>query len=503
MVSEVDDRSIFDLAADWWKRRKWLFIASFLIVFTVAASLVRALPPLYRASTTFVFSENEIAESLVTPDSSNDLELRLAAIREAVLSRSELQQVIDSFGLYADLMRNAPPESVIRRFRRDIDIEQSTATEPQWGKKSTYIVTIGFRYWDPQHVAAVANELAARFQAENTRIRRAQAARTAEFVRSQVDAARTELRRQESRLGAFRNAHLGELPEQQSYNIAVLERLNEELRLNRERQAELLMAREGIPSSTLTVPSASASRLTGRSRLEQLQRDLAAMQGRYTDAHPQVIRLQREIDRLTQELIDEGGGRMGQADEPLVTPEDLRRNEARLRDEIAAVTQRIETTPQIDQNLQRIAYDYNAAKDAYLSLQKLYREAHLAQSLEQRQDQQFKVTEAAIPPDFPSAPNRMRLIFMGFVLAAAIAGLVVFVAERTDKRFYSLADIRRFTRVPVLASIGPMPTTADTFRRRAGAVTMWIFVIIGLLLVASIGNYIGSNAHGLVATLLA
>jgi hypothetical protein len=55
----------------------------------------------------------------------------------------------------------------------------------------------------------------------------------------------------------------------------------------------------------------------------------------------------------------------------------------------------------------------------------------------------------------------------------------------------------------VLASIGPMPTTADTFRRRAGAVTMWIFVIIGLLLVASIGNYIGSNAHGLVATLLA
>jgi uncharacterized protein involved in exopolysaccharide biosynthesis len=352
-------------------------------------------------------------------------------------------------------------------------------------------------------VAAVANELAARFQAENTRIRRAQAARTAEFVRSQVDAARTELRRQESRLGAFRNAHLGELPEQQSYNIAVLERLNEELRLNRERQAELLMAREGIPSSTLTVPSASASRLTGRSRLEQLQRDLAAMQGRYTDAHPQVIRLQREIDRLTQELIDEGGGRMGQADEPLVTPGDLRRNEARLRDEIAAVTQRIETTPQIDQNLQRIAYDYNAAKDAYLSLQKLYREAHLAQSLEQRQDQQFKVTEAAIPPDFPSAPNRMRLIFMGFVLAAAIAGLVVFVAERTDKRFYSLADIRRFTRVPVLASIGPMPTTADTFRRRAGAVTMWIFVIIGLLLVASIGNYIGSNAHGLVATLLA
>jgi uncharacterized protein involved in exopolysaccharide biosynthesis len=243
--------------------------------------------------------------------------------------------------------------------------------------------------------------------------------------------------------------------------------------------------------------------LTGRSRLEQLQRDLAAMQGRYTDAHPQVIRLQREIDRLTQELIDEGGGRLaGQANEPLVTLGDLRRNEARLRDEIAAVTQRIETTPQVDQNLQRIAYDYNAAKEAYLSLQKLYRDAHLAESLEQRQDQQFKVIEAAIPPDFPSAPNRMRLTFMGFVLAAAIAGLVVFVAERTDKRFYSLADIRRFTRVPVLASIGPMPTMADTVRRRAGAVTMWIFVIIGLLLVASISNYIGSNAHGLVATIL-
>jgi uncharacterized protein involved in exopolysaccharide biosynthesis len=493
MENAMNNRSILETAAGWWRRRKWLFLVIFLLIFTLAASLVGALPPLYRASTTLLAGENEMTESLVTPDARDDLELRLAAIREAVLSRRQLQQVIDSFDLYPELRDRASPQTVLRRFRRDLDVEQTASTEPQWGKSSTYIITIGYQYWDPQRVAQVANELAARFEAENRKILRTQAAQTTEFLRGQVEAARRALERQEYRMNSFRNLHLGELPEQQAYNLATLERLTGELRLNREKQAALLKPPEGMPSASAGTGSPlSAPGLTGKLRLEWLQRELEALQNRYTDAHPQVIRLKREIDQLSRRLPPQRSGDMP------VTLGDLRRTEAELRDEIAEVTRRIETTPQVDQQLSRIAYEYNAAKETYLSLNRLYQDAHLAESLEQRKNQQFKVVDAAISPDSPSAPNRTRLLFMSLVLAAGIAAFAVLLAERLDDRFHSLADIRRFTRVPVLANVGRISTARDSWRRSRRIVALSVLVVTALLLAAGISSYIGSNARELV-----
>ncbi len=80
-MADIERVEIIDRVVDQWRRRKWLFIVSFLSVFTLALFLVMALPPLYRASTTMLFTQDEVAESLLETTATNELELRLAAIR--------------------------------------------------------------------------------------------------------------------------------------------------------------------------------------------------------------------------------------------------------------------------------------------------------------------------------------------------------------------------------------------------------------------------------------
>lgn len=502
MVAEIDKIPMFDRAMDQWRRRKWLFIACFLSVFTVIVCLVVALPSLYRATTIILFTPEDIAESLLKTGASNELELRLGAIQKAVMSRTQLQEMVDEFDLYASMKESESAESVITRFRKDIRIDQQASTEPQWGQHSSYAITISYQDWDPDRVAPVTNALAARFRAENQRIRTGLAVRTTEFVRDEMAAAKTRFEVEERRINDFKNAHMGELPEQQAFNMATLDRLSSELRLNGARQVLLLERRDGaLPRDSGGDDGVKG--LTGIRRLEWLKRDLAERETRFTVNHPDIIRLKAEIDSLIQMLAETGG--VADSQQGGQAPVDLegelralRREETRLRREIAGLVNTLEVTPRVEQELNRFRYDHDTAGDEYLTMQKHYQDAYLAESLENRENQQFKIIEVAIPPDEPLAPNRPQLIFLGFVLAIGFAGGVLFLAEQMNRSFHSIAEFRQFTALPVLASIPLVRTTGDQWRGRARFGLLTVLFAIGLLAMAGGSYYAGMRAEQVV-----
>ena len=507
-MAEIDKIPMIDMALDQWRRRKWLFIVCFLSVFTLALFLVAALPPLYRSSTTMLFTQDEVAESVLKTTATNELELRLGAIQKAVMSRTQLQEVIDEFDLYAPMKGGASPESVINQFRKDIRIDQQASTPPQWGQHSNYAITISYQAWDPDLVAPVANELAARFRAENERIRTVLAARTTAFVRDELAAAKTRFEAEERRINDFKNAHMGDLPEQEAFNMATLDRLNSELRLNGERQLHLLERRDrALPGAGESGAGTGVTGLTGMRRLEWLKRDLAEREIRLTALHPDIIRLKAEINSLTRALAETGGGDEGQGGlqrlplDPIDLEGELRalrREEGKLRADIAGLVRTLEGTPRIEQELARFAYEFEAAGDEYLAMQKHYQEAYLAESLETRQNQQFKIIEMAIAPDGPVAPDRRQLMFLGFVLAIGFAGVALLLAEKLDSSFHSMAEIRRFTNLPVLASIPRVQTPGDEWRSRARFGLLAVIVVTGLLAIAGSGYYAGTHAEQLV-----
>jgi hypothetical protein len=85
--------------------------------------------------------------------------------------------------------------------------------------------------------------------------------------------------------------------------------------------------------------------------------------------------------------------------------------------------------------------------------------------LEQRQKgEQFRVLEHANPPP-SSAPNRLRLLLMGFFLSCALAGGAVVLAEHLDTSFHRVDDLRAIAPVPVY-SVPLIATEADLSRSR-------------------------------------
>ena len=101
---------------------------------------------------------------------------------------------------------------------------------------------------------------------------------------------------------AYTSRHVGELPQQVDVNLATLERLNTQLRLNSERQLRTLeQSRQACSRRRRRWHRRSRRRSRPRtSRLEQLKRDLAQLDG-FPDKHPDVRRLKDAIAALEAE----------------------------------------------------------------------------------------------------------------------------------------------------------------------------------------------------------
>lgn len=176
----------------------------------------------------------------------------------------------------------------------------------------------------------------------------------------------------------------------------------------------------------------------------------------------------------------------------------LRTDERRLQAAIDSLTLRIEGIPRVEQQLQRLNYDYEAAREEYLALQERYQDAVLAQSLEAEQNQEVKVVEVAIPPDFPAAPKRMRLLFVSLMLAGGFTAGLLLLAEQLNRTFHSTRDLRKFTRIPVLASIGSIQTARDRWIGRARFGLHAVLVGVGLFLLTAASYQLGQGGRSLV-----
>jgi uncharacterized protein involved in exopolysaccharide biosynthesis len=371
-------------------------------------------------------------------------------------------------------------------------------------------VTISYRAWDPDLAAMVANGLARRFQAEDERNRSRETTRAFEIIREQLEGAREEFQRQEQRLTDFRNEHMGTLPEQQDINLSTLARLNNELMINGERQLQLAERQEAALNAAIASGSSSAAAantLPGPLRLERLQQDLQQSRAVYTENHPEIIRLEREIRELRLELVrqaptlDSPDGVTGMDESSRQMDRDmaqLKAEERRIKGAIASLTRRIEDVPRVDQQLRRLTSDYETARQVYLEQQDLYRDAVLAQSLETEKREGVKIVEVAIPPDFPAAPDRNKLLFVGLVLAGGFAAAVLFLAEQLNKTFHSTQDLRRFTRVPVLASIGDIQTARERWLGRVRFGVQALLFAVSLVLLTAVSYQVGQGGQRLV-----
>jgi len=511
------DESFAFRAIDIFRRRRVLATFVFMAVLASAVTFARYLPDLYKSSAVLLV-ERPVPEVYVRPAASGEVESRLHVIKQEIMSRVRLTDLINRFDLYPDLRRQVPMDGVLDQMRHDIDIEL-TGPEQVSGRKTTVSFKLSYTGAKGETVARVTNELANFYVSQNDEIRSQEATRATGFLRAQLDSTRKELDNHESSIRAYTSSHPGELPQQVEVNLAALERLNTQLRLTGEREIKLLEDREKLADG-LTVTTdltTGVSLVIGdppvNERLERMKRDLKMLEGQFTSRHPDVIRIKTEIAAAEREQQDallrqrqaaqrEAAGTAAAAAAAAPSPtaldarkkaianldvelDRLKKEEADLRQNIVNIETRLEGVPERQQEFGRITRDYNAAKDLYDSLLKRFDDAQLAASMEtDRQGERFRILEAAMPPSSPVAPNRPRLMIMGFILALIVAAGAALMAEQFDSTFHSVADLREFTKVPVLGAVSPIATVTAgrTFKlalATASAVAViWIIVVL-------------------------
>ena len=515
-----------DVLLEVWSRRKWLAILTFMGPFAVTVSLAIALPYLYRSTATLLVERPEVSETFVKSSVTSELETRLHTISQEILSRSQLQELITRFDLYPEFRKRVSPEEVVERMRRDIRIEFKGG-DPQLMRGPTIAFILSYRGRDPETVAKVTNTLASLFVEENIKRRERQAAGTAEFLRVQLEEMKGKLDQEERRLSEFKESHIGELPEQMEANLATLQRLNTEMRLNKENQMraldrmermrltrQLVEARVSASDGDAPVPGGDAEALAAR--LSRLNQELMELRTRFSEKYPDVIRVKTEIAALEGQLAEtkiDGRAPTNTASSANPSPLRLRKvrseaedelnalkeEEKTLRQSVAKYQRRVDLAPHREQEYQELSRDYKTMKELYNALLQRYQEAQVAESMEHGQKgDQFRLLDQAIPSTRPAAPSRLRLIFIGLILSIGLAGGAVKLIEHRDTSFHMLKELQAFTKVPVLARIPRIVTKADTsqWHRR-----FWLgtaAALVGLAILVGTTYYIAQGNEQLV-----
>src|SRR3989454_10110210 len=141
MDGQARQSSGLQQALDVWGRRRWLGILIFLGTLVPVVSFVAFLPDIFRATTTVLVERQQVPETFVRSAVTDELETRLHAISEQVLSRSKLNDLIGRFELYPKLRGKASPADVIEMMRRDIILDVKGA-ERGWERGATDAVPL-------------------------------------------------------------------------------------------------------------------------------------------------------------------------------------------------------------------------------------------------------------------------------------------------------------------------------------------------------------------------
>ncbi len=530
------------------RRRHVLALLPCLFVLAAAASMAMFLPSLWTAKATVLITRQEIPEALVRSTVSTDPEARLLTLTHETLDAPRLTKIIQDNDLYPAMRRSRSTADVVERMRKDIRVDVQDERERRGREWRSLVFTMGYTATDPAVAARVTNTLASLFTEENRRRREEQAVGATQFFDTQLSELRTRLAAQEQRITAYKEQHLGELPEQREVNVRTLERLQQQLQLAHENNRRASERRQmitqslndldlasamtgGTPGSGLTVAPGE----TAAARLSILRNELGALQTTYSDKYPDVIQMKEQIRILEGRVAEEDKkitaaaaapktaapatsrqtrdlrlamqnpyvlSLMQQLDQASVEAKASTDEIGNLNRQLAVYQRRLEMTPKREQELNLITRDYETTRDHFRSLLAKRGEADVAADLEQRQKgETFRVIEPATLPERPAGPNRIRLLLVGIALALGAAGVAVILAEQVDTSYRRAEEVRATAGVPVLSTIPRIVTEADrlgALRQRRLAV---VAVTAGLMLVVGTSFVVANNNQSLVSVL--
>jgi uncharacterized protein involved in exopolysaccharide biosynthesis len=410
-----DDRSHLLRPAFYWEliKRRWAyFVIPFVVIASAGVGVALLWPATYVSEGIILVQSQQIPTELVRPTVTSAAQERLQVIEQRTMSRDNLVAIIDKFQLFPDkrtlmsiteLVALMKQQTKIAPVDLQLDFKQRSRLE-----NPTIVFSVGFEYSDPATAARVANELMTRILSEDLRDRRSRATDTTKFLAREVQ-----------RLEA---------------DNAALDTRIAQLRLSQNK-----------PASAGTDQPATV--------LSQLRSELVQKSALYSDRHPFVQSLKRQIEAMEK-----------------------------------AVTPPVNAESGASASLEALVAQQEALQTTLDAASTKLAAAQLGENLEKnQQSEKLEIIEQPTIPQQPIKPNRPKVAALAVLLAFMAGAGLAFVVEISDKAIRRSSDIFSIVDSQLIVPIPYILTAAEVRRRKRRIIVLIlgsVLLLIGVLTAA-------------------
>jgi succinoglycan biosynthesis transport protein ExoP len=556
-ASDRDDRLINIDILGALRRRKWIGLIIGVIGVTATVTIVKTWPATYQSTATILIEEPDVPADLVKSTVSTFANDRLQVIQQRVMTSQHLNEIIDRFDLYPEEQKTMPRSALINMMRSQVDLEVVSANlsgQPQQQQRrpqqpqASIAFTLSFASEDPNIAQQVANRLTDLYLAENDRTRQEKAAGTTQFLGEQAQKLYGDVQTLEKRLLDLRSKYNGSLPEQFAMNTQLLNQAQAQVMQLRSDQQMLSDKKTYLQSQIGTMspytPMTSNGRpATPQAQLMDLELQYSDLSGRYGAKHPDVVRLQRQIEVMRNQIggvdtraldqakfstvqaqlneatqrygekhpevqrlrrqLEEMKAQMDAAPAPSITPpagppdnpmylqlqnqladadsqlRGLNERAAALDTNIAELQKRILQTPTVEAEYSSLQSQHQVALQRYQNFKDKEADAQVAETMEQQS--KGETFSVIEPPQYPDVPVRpnRRLLMAVGVFMTAMLAAAAMVA-------IDMLDPRIYEPKSLMAAFGEMPLATVPYIRTNDELRGRRLRMIGVASVAAI-----------------
>jgi uncharacterized protein involved in exopolysaccharide biosynthesis len=532
------------------KRRGLVFKVALPIV-AIAALLAIGLPDVYRSSGLIEIEED--AKQTVGQSPRNNEETPYAdqyvqSLSTSVLSDKSLRQLLGAHQLYDE--QEEIDSALLRKLRRDIDVDIVTVQilDPDTGREREVVsaFTVAYDNPNPQRAQAGAAWLVDAFLSRNRADRQGYAANAAQFFAAEAERMSRHVADMEAKLAAFKEKNAGRLPELQEVNLGAMDRTETEIRnvesqlqaLRRERVflvSQLQQARQAAPETASlrqleeeyrrksisydeshpdmislrrqmdTLRSGgSVAGMSLRAQLQQQRSILSEARQRYSEDHPDVKRIMRNIQSLEARIASgESADATPMSDSPMAmqAQTQINANDSQiaalqgraleLRTKLTELESRMTASPEVEREYQNVTRDLASARAKYEELKKRQMDAEVSEAaIAGGTADKFRVASSPSTPEKPAKPARIAIVLVGLVLAMIAAVAAIIMAQLFDQTVRGVRDIRDILDVAPLTAVPIITPARGGARRRGGLRFAASIGFVALLSAYSISHFL-------------
>ena len=470
------------------RKHWWIILACAVGCAALSTSVATQLPKKYMSQTAVLVDKPTVPSEYVKPVVTEDLNQRLASMKEQILSQTRLEPVIEKLDLYHEDRGRLPMEDLIERLRKAIEI---SPLEPMPGAQDRTIpgFSVQVTFDNPQSAREICAEIAAMLMEQNKRDLEQQAVRTASFIGQQLEEAKARLDEQDAKLAQFKRQSIGSLPQGEHSNLSSVSTLNSRLQANAQ-ALSLVQQDKAFDESHLSQAKAdwdaSRSKPNPQALEEQLrvaQDQLTVLESRYTAEHPAVIQAKNRIAELKKRLgetpnSDNASAESQSASEPSqvqrlrsklrqdeVRIADLTKQQTEIQDQIRLLEGRAQTTLTAEQQQKELTRNHQSALDLYNDLLKK-QQTMATDAAHQQQAEQFRALDQPSLPTKPSFPKILYFAGGGLGGGIVLGVAIIYLLMATDNTVHTEKEVEMYLKLPVLTSLPDMKSSARQRRAR-------------------------------------